>query len=82
MDSDYDDSSGDSSEAPAEKKKDEAHQTALLPKSFFPGKDLSVGKTCKVRVERLMEDEVAVSYVRHDSDKPKTEPPSSSGDYD
>lgn len=59
----YDDDMGESS---APTKKDESpSETALLPKSFFQGKDLEIGKTCKVRVERLLEDDVEVSYVRH-----------------
>lgn len=82
MDSDYDDSSGDSSEAPAEKKKDEARQTALLPKSFFPEHSVGVGKECKIKQVAVHESEVEVRYMRHDSDKPKAEPSNSSGDYD
>jgi hypothetical protein len=44
-------------------------ETALLPKSFFPdSKEVEPGKICKVRVERVLEDEVEVSYVRKDKD--------------
>lgn len=50
---------------------DEANEqeTALLPRSFFQGKDLEVGKTCKIKVEGIFEDEIEVSYVRHKKDK-------------
>lgn len=47
-------------------------KTALLPKSFFPDKELEVGKECKVRVEQVYEDEVEVAYVKHDTE-PKPE---------
>lgn len=48
--------------------------TALLPKSFFKDKELEIGSECKVRVEHVYEDEVEVSYVKHDdSSKPEME---------
>jgi hypothetical protein len=53
-------------EAP-EQKPDEASETALVPKSFFGGKDLTPGRECKIRIEQVMEDQVAVSYVPHES---------------
>lgn len=40
-------------------------ETAVLPKSFFQGKDLEIGKTCEIKVEGIFEDEIEVSYVRH-----------------
>lgn len=55
---------------------DESEQ-ALVPKSFFAGKDLKIGSKCEVRVEGIYDDEVAISYVAHkkesDSDKDKKE---------
>lgn len=44
---------------------EEESEQALLPKSFFAGKELEVGKKCEVRVEGIYDDEVAVSYVPH-----------------
>lgn len=41
-------------------------QTAVLPKDFFGSKELKVGNTCEVRIDRIMDKEVAVSYVPHD----------------
>lgn len=40
-------------------------QTALLPKDFFGSKPLEVGTECKVRIEKIMDDEVQVAYVPH-----------------
>ncbi len=40
-------------------------EPALLPRSFFQGKDLEVGKTCEVRIEKLTQDSALVSYVPH-----------------
>lgn len=74
----YDEDMNESSSST--KKDDSPSETALLPKSFFQGKDLEIGKTCKVRVERLLEDDVEVSYVHHkdkddsdDDDEDETE---------
>lgn len=47
----------------------EENETSLLPKSFFRGKDLEIGKTCKVKIEGIYEDEVEISYVPHKKDK-------------
>jgi len=50
-------------------------ETALLPRSFFQGKDIEIGKTCEVKVEGIFEDEIEVSYVPHkkeDESKPDT----------
>lgn len=41
--------------------------TALLPMSFFPNPP-EVGKTCKVEVVHVYEDEVEVKYISHKSD--------------
>jgi hypothetical protein len=43
-------------------------QTALLPTEFFQGKDLQPGKTCKVRIERVLEGQVEVTYVPHEAE--------------
>ncbi len=52
------------------KSEDKASETALLPKSFFPSdKPLEVGNTCTVKIERVMDDQVSVSY----SHSPETE---------
>ena len=44
-------------------------ETSLLPKSFFQGKDLTVGNECKVKIEHVYDDEVEVSYVPHSTDE-------------
>lgn len=44
---------------------EEESEQALLPKSFFQGKDLEVGKKCEIRVEGIYDEEIAVSYVPH-----------------
>lgn len=43
---------------------DEGQETALIPKSWFQGKDLEVGSKCKLRVEGIFDDEIEVSYVK------------------
>jgi hypothetical protein len=40
-----------------------ASQVALLPMDFFGGKDLQPGHTCKVKIEKVLDDQVQVSYV-------------------
>lgn len=50
---------------------DSEQETALLPRSFFQGKDIEIGKTCEVKVEGVFEDEIEVSYVRHKKDESK-----------
>jgi len=47
---------------------DESEQ-ALLPRSFYTGKDLEVGSTCKIKVEGIYDDEVSVSYVKHEKEE-------------
>lgn len=42
-------------------------QTALLPKDFFGDKELAVGNECKVKIEKIYDDEVQVSYVPHET---------------
>ncbi len=51
-------------------------QSALVPKSFFSGKDsLAVGDTETVRVLRLMDDEVEIECVKegYKSEEPASE---------
>lgn len=48
--------------------KDEARKserTALLPISFFEGKELTPGTECKIKVQGVQEDQVEVAYVPH-----------------
>lgn len=44
-------------------------KTALLPRSLFGTKDLAPGKRCQVEIVSVLEDEVQVKYVSHDSKK-------------
>jgi hypothetical protein len=46
-------------------------QTAVINKDFFGSKELKVGNTCEVRIDRIMDKEVAVSYVPHDENEGK-----------
>lgn len=65
----YDDEP-DSNPMPSKEKSAETEsENALLPKSFFQGKDLEPGKHCKVEVVRVFDDEVEVRYIRHDEKK-------------
>jgi hypothetical protein len=53
----------DDSEAPESKsEKEKGGETALLPKSFFEGKELKPGEQYYVEVVREYEDEVEVKY--------------------
>jgi hypothetical protein len=63
----YEDEPDDQQGAVAVADKD-SPDTALLPKAFFASKELEPGATCKVRVEHVYDDEVAVSYVAHEGD--------------
>lgn len=45
-----------------EKPAEDSENTALLPASFFPHAP-EVGKTCKVKVVHVYEDEIEVAYV-------------------
>lgn len=47
--------------------------TALLPKSFFKDKELEVGNECKVRIERVYDDDVEVSKSGEEYKKPEME---------
>ncbi len=48
--------------------------TGLLPKSFFEGKELTPGTVCKVKIERVLDDEVEISYVPHDDEESEPAP--------
>ena len=64
----------DSPNTPRENpKEDKDSATALIPKSFFPGdKTLEPGNECKVRIERVMDDQVSVTYVaEHEKAEPE-----------
>ncbi len=49
---------------PPESDKD-GERTALLPIDFFQGKTLEPGSTCSVRIDKVFEDQVSVTYVPH-----------------
>lgn len=52
----------------------EQPSTAVLPKSFFPGgKELAPGSECTVRVERVHDDSVEVSYSQSEEELPVEE---------
>lgn len=44
--------------------------TALLPTDFFQGKELTPGAECKVRIRRVLQDQVEVTYVPHGDAEP------------
>lgn len=44
---------------------DSDNKTALVPTDFFQGKDLTPGTTCSVKIERVLDGQVEVSYVPH-----------------
>jgi hypothetical protein len=44
-------------------------ETFLAPKSAFAGKELKVGNKCEVEIKSLMDDEVELAYVPHESKK-------------
>ncbi len=80
----YEDMSSDSADKsrPKQAKKDDTAQTALLPKSFFQGKDLKVGKQCKVEIVALHESEAEVRYVPHSNSESSEKMTSSEDDYE
>lgn len=54
-------------ETPEKQDEGEDENTALLPKSFFEGKELKPGNRCMIEIVRPYEDEVEVRYVKHGS---------------
>lgn len=66
----------ESSDTPSEETK-EGESTALLPKSFFAGKEIEPGSKCEVEIVHAYDDEVEVRYVPHETksvDKSDSEP--------
>lgn len=62
-------------------KTDSGESTALLPKAFFSGKELTPGNECKVRIQKVYDDQVEVSYVPHsDTEEEKEGEESSEGE--
>lgn len=49
--------------------------TALIPTDFFGGKELEPGTECLVRIERVLDGQVEVSYVPHESGAGEVEIP-------
>lgn len=50
--------------AESDDEKDPGTDTALLPKSLFPGEPPAIGDVCSFKVEHVWEDEIEVSYVK------------------
>ncbi len=70
--SDMGETTTDQNTAPAETGSDDSQmsgETSLLPKSFFSGKELTVGSTCEVKIVHVYDDEVEVEYVPMDSEE-------------
>lgn len=70
------DEPANSKETPSEETK-EGDNTALLPKSFFAGKEIEPGSKCELEIVHAYEDEVEVKYVPHGTksdDKSDSEP--------
>lgn len=53
-------------------KKSEGAATALLPTDFFP-ETPEVGKVCKIRVTRILDDQVEAEYVKDEKKKSERE---------
>lgn len=62
-------------DTPDEEGKDKTSDSAtgLVSKTFFGDKELKPGTTCKVRVEKVYDDQVSISYVAHKSDDSEDE---------
>lgn len=71
-DDDFYQSNGSSKSSDSESE-DAGQETALLPKSFFQGKDLEAGKKCEIEIVSKFDDEVEVKYVEHKKDDDKKE---------
>jgi hypothetical protein len=46
-------------------------ESALLPKSLFPGEPPAIGDVCQFKIEHVWEDEIEVSYVKEGEDEEK-----------
>ena len=64
-------------EAPVEEAETESEggSTAVLPKDFFQGKELTPGTVCSVKIERVHDSQVEVSYVPHEAEEEAEAPP-------
>lgn len=51
-----------------ESKSELASNPGLLPKSFFEGKDLEPGTVCRVKIEKVYDDQVSVKYLPHEAE--------------
>ena len=76
---DHDDDAESGTSSPPEKSDDTA-QTALLPKSLFPGKDCKPGEKLTLVVTHVYDDEIEVGKAEHDKDEdgddePEVKPP-------
>lgn len=71
----YDDESeAPMKQEPSEKEDESVTASALVPKSFFAGKEgLEVGDTEVVKVLRIMDDEVEIECVKENYDDEETE---------
>lgn len=65
-------SSDDGNDKPAEDSGD--HPTALIPKSLLAGKDFKPGDEMVVRIDRILEDQVEISYAPEKPGKGDSEP--------
>jgi hypothetical protein len=52
---------------PDEKDDENEYQTFLAPKSAFSGKDLDVGAVHRVKIERVLSEEIELRCVKSDS---------------
>lgn len=77
MDQNYnpEDDENDGIEAPA--KPSEESTTALIPLSFFPGGTVEPGKTCKIKVDKVLEGQAQVTYVQHEVESSVEQEPQS-----
>ena len=70
-DDDYMSDTPETAEQPVQEKTEPKNdeRTALLPLSFFEGKEVTPGTVCKVRVERVHEDQAEVTYLPHSEEE-------------
>lgn len=80
----YDDSEDSMEGGPPSDKEDTSSQSALVPKSFFAGKEsMEPGDTETVRILRVLDNEVEIECVKEGYNEEKTqekEPVLASGD--
>lgn len=46
-----------------------AKRTALVPSEFFGDKELTPGTECTVKIDRVLDGQVQVSYVEHEAEE-------------